>query len=396
MTIHSTFSSRIRAGKSVMRATESDPPPPASPTTPPADPSPATKTSNQTHPQPHATKSPTTSKLSPHATPFFPTSTGRSRFQRWLDSPASTVGSSELLQKRAPGVVSYRDVVAGRVAAQATGEARDHGPKQQLAPPAQPPRIRLRSEVHRASDAAVDTEGCARWTVAVQHPRERRIPAGMADRCFNCLERGHHRAKCQEPTRCLRCGGPGHRSFECRCRRRTPEQPWHHGRPATSARRIQTPVAATGGQVTGEGPSVQPGTTRINRRKRGHRGGARRRRRARESEGHRQEEDSERRTDPTPSPPPSPRRREPVAPVDACYIERTFDTEQWEAEYEYRAVPRAFDPMCDEGTPKPMLAQITAETTQEQPDGTDSRLILATHIAGSDQSVPQLEIGLAH
>jgi hypothetical protein len=37
----------------------------------------------------------------------------------------------------------------------------------------------------------------------------------LKPRCFRCLATDHRVNNCRDPLRCARCGGNGHRSFEC-------------------------------------------------------------------------------------------------------------------------------------------------------------------------------------
>lgn len=115
---------------------------------------------------------------------------------------------------------SYRDV-----AARNTGGSGQHHEvqRQPVSSPSQQARIRLRLEIHRVSEAALEADG---WHVvrnkrdcrrqAIPRPQRPPILPAFRGRCFNCLERSHCKKDCREPTRCWRCGGAKHRSFECR------------------------------------------------------------------------------------------------------------------------------------------------------------------------------------
>lgn len=178
-------------------------------------------------------------QLSPFATPFMP---GHPKQQCWLSSPSSSRSDSELPVVRAPIQISYREVVLRGIPSELQLV---HAPRDtmELVPaedgdltylsglalppsPSQPCRFRVRFELHGTFDAATE-EG---WHVVrrrqprplkapLLHPR-REFPKALRGRCFNCLEGGHQKKVCREPTRCLRCGKPVHRSFECRCPRR--------------------------------------------------------------------------------------------------------------------------------------------------------------------------------
>lgn len=224
---------------------------------------------------------PPPSQLSPLATPFFPSSVGRSKQQRWMDSPISPADAGELPGGRSPAKASYRDVVV-RAGPQPSCDSRSR--QSSLPPPQQPPRLRLRSEIHRVEDAAAEVDG---WRVVArrrsrrrgeaQQKRPQRIPAAMDGRCFNCLEKGHWKAACREPTRCLRCARPGHRSFECR-RPRNP-QPQLRGTQEPPAPRPEKrgSYSHVGEAAQDRAPEFQSRRSRRNRRRHGCRGGGRRR-----------------------------------------------------------------------------------------------------------------------
>lgn len=194
--------------------------------------------------------------------------------------------------------------------------------------------------------------------------RPRRIPAGMMGRCFNCLERGHLRAVCREPTRCLCCGKPGHRSFECKYSSR------YRSTTGQERRRAAHEFAPrrNGNQAAGtHEPSAQPpnesvasGQLSRRRRHRGRRGGRRNRRKHNEES----EDDGNRppeHPDPsTPSSPRSPTRRWNDL-SEICFIERTQDTEQWEANYAYLAALLQITGIRPEVTPEQALAAVAAQ-----------------------------------
>lgn len=346
-------------------------------------------------PAPTKPATPSSSRLSPHATPFFPSSFGRSKAQRWAESPRSDGDATGELKIHRP---SYRDVVAGEPSPAPGWTARQ--PRTAATPPSQPPRIHVRSQIHRVSDAAPDEEGWRTVRSRRVHRRHRRpqiqhdfqtgrksIPASLEGRCFNCLGKGHLRRTCREPTRCMRCKKPGHRSFECRRpdlrhtrpppssatvrahkprqRVETGEEPtsssavvggsapsqcrWpdtRHSRPLpflsggiVQAKPRQRVVAggipisssAAGGGSTSGGHQQQQhqDRTRGRRRRRGCRGGGRRKRQAMDSAPDR----PDRSLSPS-SPSPKRRRDDP----DLCFIDRTEDIDQREAEYEYLGI----------------------------------------------------------
>lgn len=97
---------------------------PIRPSTPP--PSAATQPTNSLYTTPSSP-----SKLSSHATPFFPSPVGRSKCQRWLDSPFSphTAQSTEAMPKP-----SYRDIVVKGLASLSKGD-----PGKMARPPPSPP-----------------------------------------------------------------------------------------------------------------------------------------------------------------------------------------------------------------------------------------------------------------
>lgn len=159
---------------------------------------------------------PCSSSLSPLATPFYPSVPGRSKFLRWQDPD-----SPDLQPLPRP---SYRDTLCGRQPGLEHHPTPHESPAgRQTAPdlqptasdPPQPVRIRLRSEIHWVQTAASDDNG---WRVvksrrgrraAPRHsPRQSQrctqIPAVMDGRCFNCLQKGHRKLQCREPTCCLR------------------------------------------------------------------------------------------------------------------------------------------------------------------------------------------------
>lgn len=105
----------------------------------------------------------TSSSLSPHAQPFFPSLIGHSKIQRWKDSPLESDGDQAIETNRR----SYRDADATGVF---TVEGQGQTTQLQASPPPQPARIRLCSEIHRVSDAAEDEES---WRV-VRSRRSRR------------------------------------------------------------------------------------------------------------------------------------------------------------------------------------------------------------------------------
>lgn len=222
--------------------------------------------------------------LSPDATPFFPSGSGRPKSLRWRDSPPSPDRElqemrapvreaaeehacgcapeqrpeSELPARRAPapklsgelpphwkaGRSSYRDVAA-RNTGGSSGEQRQ--PRQLASSPQQPTRIRLRSEIHRVSEAAPDADG---WRV-VRSKRSRRRqtaprrplstgqssrghsqaaersapPSDFKGRCFNCLSEKHKVADCRLPTRCLRCKQFWHHARDCKRPRQSSRRP---------------------------------------------------------------------------------------------------------------------------------------------------------------------------
>lgn len=125
----------------------------------------------------------------------------------------------ELLPNKSSERVSYIDVVL-RKCNRSEGERRQ--PRLSSPEPLQPARIRLRSEIHQISEAAAEAEGwhtvqrkirCRR--LAASRSSRKPLPPAMDGRCFNCLEKGHRKYDCREPTRCWMCRRPGHRSFEC-------------------------------------------------------------------------------------------------------------------------------------------------------------------------------------
>lgn len=184
-----------------------NPPPMASPT--------AAATSAPALSSPEATPVPApTFNLSPHAAPFFPPTEGRTKEQRWRGSLSPDLE----LPRRSYKEVLCSDKESGKNAKPATPE------------PLQPPR--LRSEIHRISEAAPDADGWRTLRRRRRHPKsieppKTKIPTAMLGGCFNCLEKGHLNANCREPTRCLRCGRPGHWSFECCWQRHSVAAPWH-------------------------------------------------------------------------------------------------------------------------------------------------------------------------
>lgn len=121
---------------------------------------------------------------------------GRSKAQRWQDTPASRDSNGELLEKRAPeimdgellgkrapgtmssepprrrapGNMTYKEAVL-RLAKES---ARDLNLKQLTPTPLQPPQIRLRSEIHRISEAAADSE---EWRVVTRRRSRRSVVA---------------------------------------------------------------------------------------------------------------------------------------------------------------------------------------------------------------------------
>lgn len=231
--------------------------------------------------------------------------------------------------------ISYKDAVLRTTRASSVGQRQ---PRQPSSPTLQPPRIHLRSEVHRVSHAAPDAEG---WRV-VRSKRSRRcqaaprlhhrkpIPLALLGRCFNCLDKGHRKQDCREPIKCWRCHTTRHRSFECSS---SYVHGWPHSRvPGIDPKPWQ---AAVGESTRGPIPvaTQDPADTETrrpcNRRHRGGGCGARKR----------QEDDtlSERsQRSPCPSSPIAERR--PPDLLITCFIDRKFDTDQWEAEYEDRAV----------------------------------------------------------
>lgn len=308
-------------------------PTPAPPTTP----APATTSKPASSPR-KATPAPAyaklnSSSLSPEAEPFYPSTEGRNKFQRWKESPSTA----------SPLKFSYRDALCGGLAPRKVQPSPD---------PPQPAHIRLRSEIHRVKDAAPEEEGWrevrsrrsrrreVRGRQIYPDPRDQRsrhIPVEMIGRCFNCLEKGHRRAQCREPTRCLRCGRAGHRSFECArpCRDNAGSSRQSNPKtaPAAPPREKLRRAAGREGEDGGQGdPSAQH---RSRRRRRGRRGtGHRRRQRGQGDDGnsgpHRERQSS-------PSPSPAPRQNEMHHPK-VCYVDRSPDMEQWEAELEYLAV----------------------------------------------------------
>lgn len=121
---------------------------------------------------------------------------------------------SELPLRRESGWISYRDAATKNMARseEAYGEQRQTRP-----------RIRLRSEVHRISEAAPEAEG---WRIVRSRCGQRRrlasplhkttIPPALIGLCFNCLDKRHRKKDCRERTRCWLCSRQGHRCFECR------------------------------------------------------------------------------------------------------------------------------------------------------------------------------------
>lgn len=219
-------------------------------------------------PDPAATSTPTSqalhSKLSPYASPFLPSLAGRTKMQRWRDSPSPEldlrISYKDALKRGLPD--SPRQLVEVR--------------RTMVSPqPQAPPRIRLHSEIHRISDAAPDADG---WCVVSRKNRRQRrasrqkpcIPVIFHGRCFNCLEKGHFKAMCREPTRCLRCGRLGHRSFECR----RPLKPADTQTNPAIFRKVaglaQPSATAVGGKLTST--SAAEGGPQIRRCRRGRRG----------------------------------------------------------------------------------------------------------------------------
>lgn len=119
-------------------------------------PSPTSPTANPSLP-PTTSLSSSPSSLSPHATPFYPSSLGRTKSQCWLESPLSDRGKMSFDR------VTYRDVV---IATPPPSKAIERQPRLDVTPP----RIRVRSEIHKVSDAALDEEG---WCI-VRSRRSRR------------------------------------------------------------------------------------------------------------------------------------------------------------------------------------------------------------------------------
>lgn len=328
------------------------------PTTPtqPQQPQPSPETSAvpaTTSPTPDP--SPAASKLSPHALPFTPSSLARSKQDRWHDSPLSTTTPRRHPRSKSTAKPSYRDVVVGAGSRQDS----DPGPQQLPSQPVQPPRIRLRSEIYKVSVAAPDAEGWRtvvyrrrRGPGAVRPGRQRSMPTGLMGRCFNCLARGHRKVACREPTRCLRCGQTGHRSFECKQgRRRKKVDAYGRQRPARGSeqrRAVFVEAASLPQQPVGRQlPNIQTprpeashpaGNCRCNHRRRGRRGGRRICRRNFPSDS--DEEGNSTSTRPEPSSPTSPHSPSRLWNdlSEVCFIERSPDTDQWEAQYEYLSV----------------------------------------------------------
>lgn len=119
---------------------------PSHPTSPPpaATPAPAAPKSAPTSP----------SQLSPNATPFFPSSLGRSKTQRWAESPLSVGDESSDLEPFRP---SYKDVLTRERSPAVEQSGRQ--PWTAAVSPTQPPRVRMRSEIHRVHDAAPGRRG---------------------------------------------------------------------------------------------------------------------------------------------------------------------------------------------------------------------------------------------
>lgn len=181
----------------------------------------------------------------------------------------------------------------------------------------------------------------------------------MLARCFNCLRRGHCKAVCREPTRCIRCGHPGNRSFECSRPRRAVGPP-SHSRPEPTTRPHQSaappsqscseptarvpapplemPLGPSGWAKTASGDNHNNKLKRRRRkRRRGRRGAGQRRQEAVRRDGDRSHLPSHRGHHSRTPPPPSP-RQECEARHDACFLDRTNDVEPCEAVLGYLLV----------------------------------------------------------
>lgn len=182
---------------------------------------------------------------------------------------------------------------------------------------------------------------------------------------------------CREPTRCLRCGRPGHRSFKCRRPRRQPtssrriapepmaeppapprklltgatgrarevvvgsggadnREQWRHQ--STSKPTAETPAPPCGSltgangraaDATGDDVGAGSGQHRHRRRlRRGRRGSGRRRNPVSNQEDERHTP-SVRRRSPSPPAPPSPTQDQ-LSALDACFINRTSEVDEAE------------------------------------------------------------------
>lgn len=304
---------------------------------------------DSTNPSPTATPASAPSKplnpshLSLHtaAAPFFPSSQGRTKSQRWLESPCSDGDATKVQQIRHP---SYRDVVAGLDLS--TPEDDGWLLRAAATPPPQPPRARVRSEIHKISGgAAPDDEGWrevrsrrSRWRhrhhgqqPETQQPDRRKLLAALEGSYFNCLGKGHFRQACREPTRCIRCKRPNQRSFECR--RPDPRRLHQPKQTTKTPGSLPSQRVATGGNQTSSATAAggtsqeqqQPRQQSHGRWRRGCRGGGRRWRP--------QDLISWTLVDPLPH---LLRLRSSVGA--SLILERTEDTDQWEATNEYLGI----------------------------------------------------------
>lgn len=173
----------------------------------------------------------------------------------------------------------------------------------------------------------------------------------------------------------MRCGQAGHQSFECKLQR-SPSRVdvlqqdclRHEFAPRRSWTRVRALVVGPQGGNPGTNNSAQPSTSHCrSRRHRRRRGGCRCQKKKHRADSS-DESPPECPEPPTPPSPHSPTRRWNDL-SEICFIDRTMDTEQWEAEYEYLAMLLQVTGTRPEISPQQALAAVAAQFGFQLDDG---------------------------